>query len=83
VKDGARAPIQDGNREWATIMPTICADGTILPTSIILPSEAYDIHSCHQSNQSISASRLELIEESLAFKMLGLNCINPIKSINP
>lgn len=43
VKDGARAAVQDGNREWITIMPTICADGTTLPTSIIMSSEAYDI----------------------------------------
>lgn len=43
VKDGARAAIQDGNREWITIIPTICADGTTLPTSIIMASEAYDI----------------------------------------
>ena len=43
VKDGARAALQDGNREWITIIPTICADGTTLPTSIIMCSEAYDI----------------------------------------
>ena len=43
VKDGARAPIQDGNREWITVIPTICADGTTLPTSVIMASKAYDI----------------------------------------
>jgi hypothetical protein len=43
VKDGARAPIQDGNREFITVLPTICADGTTLPTSIIYPSDAYDL----------------------------------------
>jgi hypothetical protein len=43
VKDGARAAIQDGNRAWITLIPTICADGTKLPTSIIYPSEAYDL----------------------------------------
>jgi hypothetical protein len=43
VKDGARAAVQDGNREWITIVPAICADGTTLPTSIIMSSEAYDI----------------------------------------
>jgi hypothetical protein len=43
VKDGARAPIQDGNRAWITLLLTICGDGTTLPTSIIYPSEAYDL----------------------------------------
>jgi hypothetical protein len=43
VKEGARAAIQDCNREWITIMPTICADGTTLPTSIIMSSDAYNI----------------------------------------
>ncbi|KAI1514559.1 Pogo transposable element [Pyrenophora tritici-repentis] len=36
VQDVARAAIQDGNRDWITIIPTICADGTTLPTSIIM-----------------------------------------------
>jgi hypothetical protein len=44
VKDGARAPIQDGSREWITIIPTICADGTTLFTSIIYPSEGYELY---------------------------------------
>jgi hypothetical protein len=44
VKDGAKAPIQDGNREWTTIIPTICADGTTLFTSIIYPSEGFDLY---------------------------------------
>jgi hypothetical protein len=43
VEDGARAPNQDGNREWVSIIPTICADGTNLLTPIIFPSEGYDI----------------------------------------
>ena len=43
AKDGARAPIQDGTREWITILPTICADGTTLFTSIILPSKGNNI----------------------------------------
>jgi len=42
-KDGVRGTTQDGNREWITIIPTICADGTTLPTSIIFPSEGYNI----------------------------------------
>ncbi|KAF7568794.1 hypothetical protein PtrM4_134070 [Pyrenophora tritici-repentis] len=44
VQDGARAAIQDGNRDWITIIPTICADGTTLPTSIIMGSEAHDLY---------------------------------------
>jgi hypothetical protein len=44
VKDGAKAPIQDGNREWITIIPTICADGTTLFTSIIYPSDGFDLY---------------------------------------
>lgn len=43
VKDGVRGTIQDGSREWITIIPTICADGTTLPTSIIYPSDGYNI----------------------------------------
>jgi hypothetical protein len=35
VKGGCRAAIQDGNREWVSIMHTICVDGTSLPTGII------------------------------------------------
>lgn len=35
VKDRARAPIQDGNREWITIVLTICADRTTLLTCLI------------------------------------------------
>jgi hypothetical protein len=43
-KGGAKAPIQDGNREWITITPTICADGMVLFTSIIYPSEGFDLY---------------------------------------
>jgi hypothetical protein len=43
VKDGVRGTTQDGNRQWITIIPTIYADGTTLPTSIIYPSEGYNI----------------------------------------
>jgi hypothetical protein len=44
LKDDARAPIQDGSRAWITIIPTICAHGTTLFTSIIYPSEGYDLY---------------------------------------
>ena len=44
VKDGAQAPIQDGSRAYITIIPTICANGTTLFTSIIYPSEGYDLY---------------------------------------
>ncbi|KAF2828807.1 hypothetical protein CC86DRAFT_275953, partial [Ophiobolus disseminans] len=39
AKNGAKAAIQDGNKEWITIVPTICADGTVLFTTIIYPSK--------------------------------------------
>jgi hypothetical protein len=39
VKGGCRAALQDGNREWITVMPTICADGTSLPTGVIYQAE--------------------------------------------
>jgi hypothetical protein len=45
VKDGATAPIQDGNREWITIMPTICADGTMLFTCFIFAGKNNSIWS--------------------------------------
>jgi hypothetical protein len=39
VKGGCRAALQDGNREWITVLPTVCADGTSLPTGIIYQAE--------------------------------------------
>ena len=33
----AQQPIQDGNREWITIVGCICADGSALPPAIIYP----------------------------------------------
>jgi hypothetical protein len=39
VKGGCKAALQDGNREWITVLPTICADGTSLPTGIIYQAE--------------------------------------------
>jgi hypothetical protein len=38
-KGGIRAAIQDGNRGWITVIPTICADGTVLPTGIIFEAK--------------------------------------------
>jgi hypothetical protein len=38
-RGGPNALIQDGNREWCTIIPTICADGTTLLTGIICRSK--------------------------------------------
>jgi hypothetical protein len=58
-RGGANAPIQDGNREWCTITPTICRDGKKLPTCLIfqgmnraiwsnwvmdIPAEAEDVY---------------------------------------
>jgi hypothetical protein len=39
VKGGCRAALQDGNREWITVMPTVCADGISLPTRVIYQAE--------------------------------------------
>jgi hypothetical protein len=33
-RGGPNIPVQDGNREWIPVNPTICEDGTTLPTSI-------------------------------------------------
>jgi len=38
-KKGCQKPTQDGSREWITVQPTICADGTTLPPSIIFEAE--------------------------------------------
>ena len=35
-----RAPIQDGSREWITVMACICADGTALDPALIYQSDA-------------------------------------------
>jgi hypothetical protein len=34
---------QDGNRNWITVLATICADGTSIPPAIIYPSSSSDI----------------------------------------
>jgi hypothetical protein len=35
VKKEVRAAIQDGNREWITVLACVCADGSALPPSLI------------------------------------------------
>jgi hypothetical protein len=35
VKGGKRAAIQDGSRQWVTVLASICADETTLPPGII------------------------------------------------
>jgi hypothetical protein len=35
VKKSVRAPTQDGNKEWITVLACICADGSALPPSLI------------------------------------------------
>jgi hypothetical protein len=35
----ARAPIQDGSREWITVLAAVCADGEALPPSLIYQAE--------------------------------------------
>jgi hypothetical protein len=40
-----RAPLQDGSREWITILACICADGTTLPPALIYQSKAAEVWS--------------------------------------
>ena len=35
--------LQDGNREWITILATVCADGSYLPPGILYPSPSGEI----------------------------------------
>lgn len=35
--------VQDGNREWISILATICADGTFLPPAILYESQSGDL----------------------------------------
>jgi hypothetical protein len=35
IEKGVRAPIQDGNREWITVLASVCADGSALPPTLI------------------------------------------------
>ncbi|KAF1349519.1 hypothetical protein EJ07DRAFT_139946 [Lizonia empirigonia] len=34
-REGRKGVIQDGNREWITVVAAICADGSALPPAII------------------------------------------------
>jgi hypothetical protein len=43
MKGGCKAAIQDGNREWITVLPTVCTDFTTLPTGIIFQAENSNI----------------------------------------
>ena len=38
-----RSNLQDGSREWITILATICADGTALPPSLVFQSDAEQV----------------------------------------
>jgi hypothetical protein len=49
-KGGGRAAIQDGNWDWITVMPTICADGTSLPTGIIFGAKNGNIRDTWVNN---------------------------------
>ncbi|KAF2629277.1 hypothetical protein BU25DRAFT_319845, partial [Macroventuria anomochaeta] len=40
-----RSALQDGLREWITILATICADGTALDPSLIYASDASTLQS--------------------------------------
>ena len=37
--------IHDGNREWVTVLATICADGSHLPPGVIFPAASTDVQS--------------------------------------
>jgi hypothetical protein len=41
----AQQAIQDGNREWITLLATICGDGSVLPPGIIFAAESQSIQS--------------------------------------
>jgi hypothetical protein len=38
-RGGCRAAIQDGNREWITVLATVCGDGTSVPPGIIFQAK--------------------------------------------
>jgi hypothetical protein len=40
-----RAPLQDGSREWISILACICADGTTLPPGLIYQSDSENVWS--------------------------------------
>lgn len=35
---------QDGNREFITLIASICADGSALPPALVYQGESYDLH---------------------------------------
>ena len=43
VKRGSLSSIQDGNRQWVTMLVTVCADGTSIPSGIILKAKNSNI----------------------------------------
>jgi hypothetical protein len=58
IKGGCRAPVQDGNRGWITILPTICADGTTLPTDIIYQAENSNIRDTWVNDLTINKDQI-------------------------
>ena len=40
-----RQPLQDGNRQWVSILASVCADGSALPPGIIYPGAPNEIQS--------------------------------------
>jgi len=40
-----RQPMQDGNRQWVSILASVCADGSALPPGIIYPGAPNEIQS--------------------------------------
>jgi hypothetical protein len=41
----AKAPIQDGSREWITVLAAVCADGEALPPSLIYQAKRGNVRS--------------------------------------
>ncbi|KNG45926.1 pogo transposable [Stemphylium lycopersici] len=58
-----RQSVQDGNREWITLMACVCADGTALPPSLIYPSAENSIRSAWVD--AIQAGEHEVFVSSL------------------
>jgi hypothetical protein len=40
-----RQATQDGNREWITLLSTICGDGSVLPPGLIYAAKSQNIQS--------------------------------------
>ena len=45
MKGEVKASIQDGNRDWQTLIACVCADGTVLPPGLIYKSSNTSIKS--------------------------------------